>query len=147
MSLSQVRSILAPVDFSPASRRAAEAADQLAVAAQARLTLLYVRPQIETIMMDTAAPESPERVARRMGDLDERLRIWARGLRCADLETELINGDVLRAILEASARYDLLVISGRGREQLTDFLLGTTAERVVRGARCSVLVVRAPDGA
>lgn len=38
---------------------------------------------------------------------------------------------------------DLIFIGNKGTSALARFLLGSTAERVVRYARCSVLVVRA----
>jgi nucleotide-binding universal stress UspA family protein len=40
---------------------------------------------------------------------------------------------------------DLVVLGTRGRTNLRDLLLGSTAERVVRDAPCSILVVK-PEG-
>jgi nucleotide-binding universal stress UspA family protein len=40
---------------------------------------------------------------------------------------------------------DLVVLGTRGRTNLRDMLLGSTAERVVRDAPCSILAVK-PEG-
>jgi nucleotide-binding universal stress UspA family protein len=37
---------------------------------------------------------------------------------------------------------DLIVLGNKGTSGVTRFLLGSTAERIVRYAKCSVLVVR-----
>ena len=43
---------------------------------------------------------------------------------------------------EKESAIDLITISSRGHSVLTDFFYGSTTERVVRRATCSVLVVR-----
>jgi nucleotide-binding universal stress UspA family protein len=47
-------------------------------------------------------------------------------------------------IVDAAARVhaDLIVLGTRGRSTLRDILLGSTAEKVLRESRCSVLAVR-----
>jgi nucleotide-binding universal stress UspA family protein len=40
------------------------------------------------------------------------------------------------------ASYDLVVIGSRGQTGIKRFLLGSTAERIVRESPCSVLVVK-----
>jgi nucleotide-binding universal stress UspA family protein len=55
-------------------------------------------------------------------------------------------GHPAEQILEEArpADYDLVVIGARGRRGLTRFLLGSTAERIVRHAQLPVLVFRGP---
>ncbi|KAA3637755.1 MAG: universal stress protein [Calditrichaeota bacterium] len=43
---------------------------------------------------------------------------------------------------EKESKVDLIVISSRGHSHLTEFFYGSTTEKVVRRATCSVLVVR-----
>ena len=43
---------------------------------------------------------------------------------------------------QAESDVDLITISSRGQSHLTDFFYGSTTEKVVRRATCSVLVVR-----
>lgn len=57
--------------------------------------------------------------------------------------TEIGTGSICAGILEAAARRsaDLIVLASH-RHELSDYLLGANAARVVRHAPCSVLVVR-----
>lgn len=142
MLVPDLRRVLCPVDFSAPSRLAAARAGELAATSNASLTLLYVRPAVERAMMDSVHPESREAVARRLGELHEQLEELAAHSACEDVETDVVHGDPLTQILARSIDYDLLVIATHGRNALGDFLLGSTAERLVRGARCSVLLVR-----
>ena len=48
--------------------------------------------------------------------------------------------EILKEVKESTI--DLITISSRGHSTLTDFFYGSTTERVVRRATCSVLVVR-----
>ena len=56
---------------------------------------------------------------------------------------EVMSGDPDDAILEAARaiRADLIII-GSHRPGLEDYLLGSTAARIVRHAKCSVFVIR-----
>jgi len=60
-----------------------------------------------------------------------------------------IQGDVAEAavkeaadIIEMSGNYDLIVMGTQGRTGLPHLLIGSVAERVVREARCPVLVTK-----
>ena len=59
------------------------------------------------------------------------------------LETKVLDGDPRYAIVAEANKEnaDLIVIGKRGRNPIQEFLLGSTAESIARGARCSVLVV------
>jgi nucleotide-binding universal stress UspA family protein len=56
-------------------------------------------------------------------------------------------GDAAQEILQMAARIDadLIFVGSHGHRGLQRLLLGSTAERVVRGASCPVLVVRDKD--
>lgn len=62
----------------------------------------------------------------------------------AELRGEVLvgSGTAWHALAEASERVDLLLIGTHGRKGLAHFFLGSVAERVVRAAKCSVLVLR-----
>ena len=55
-------------------------------------------------------------------------------------------GDPVEWTLAAGAEFDvdLIVMATKGQDSLMDMLRGTTAERVLRGARCPLLAIPAP---
>ena len=67
---------------------------------------------------------------------DQFLPAGARG------EVRVARGGAAAVILERSKAYDLVAVGTHERGVLSRAVLGSVAERVVRGASCSVLVVR-----
>ena len=53
-----------------------------------------------------------------------------------------LTGKPVDEIVNLSAQYDLIVMPTHGRVGINHFLMGSVAERVVKGAQCSVLVVK-----
>lgn len=141
----QIRSILVPIDFSAASSQALKYAAALAVQFGAKITILNVVQPVATpdfaynpLMMD-----NHKVVAHTRKEL-ERVPV-SQGVDPDLIEkVEVRNGVPFHEITEAaeSLRVNLIVISTHGYTGLTHMLLGSTAERVVRHARCPVLVVR-----
>lgn len=59
------------------------------------------------------------------------------------VETHLAEGRIYREILAAAERLKAdVIVMGSHRPELQDYLLGPNAARVVRHAKCSVMVVR-----
>jgi nucleotide-binding universal stress UspA family protein len=58
----------------------------------------------------------------------------------------MVRGEAAPEIIAEADRQqaDLIVIGAHGQTGLTRFLMGTTAEIVLRTARCATLLVRAP---
>lgn len=65
------------------------------------------------------------------------------------VRTELCEGPVAEAILDCadSTKADLIAMSTHGRSGIGRWLMGSTAERVVRAAKVPVLLVRPPNHA
>lgn len=63
-----------------------------------------------------------------------------------ETKAELREGEPVQVLLEAAeeGEYDLIVMGTHGRSGLEHFLMGSVAERVVRGAPCAVLTIRGP---
>ena len=60
-----------------------------------------------------------------------------------EVEKYVATGSVYGGILEAAEHYDTdLIVLASHRPEMKDYLLGANASRVVRHARCSVMVVR-----
>jgi nucleotide-binding universal stress UspA family protein len=138
--------LICPVDFSESSMAALRFACSLAGQAGAHLTIVHVfdwQPDHDVMMarFDTAGYfDAVEQQAR------ERLEGLVAEVRVAcNPETVTARGKPYRAILTlAEAKEaDLIVLGVRGRNPIDLALFGSTANHVVRGARCPVLTVPA----
>jgi universal stress protein A len=138
--------IVCPIDFSPPSRLAFDEACALAEEHGARLLLVHVHH-----LLMLAMPEMPvlpvDVIQRGVAELEKqlaRMREVAveRGLK--NVETFLVEGPTWDRIVELarSEACDLIVIGTHGRTGLRHAFLGSVAEKVIRHAPCSVLVVR-----
>lgn len=147
-----IRAILLPTDFSECADCALPYATQWARATGARIICLHV---VEPLMpaVGYAAVAEPLPVV----DMSEQLQqTAARELpklaareECAGLEVEelLAHGEAAGEIVRVAAErdVDLIILSSHGRTGLGRMLFGSTAESVVRHARCPVLVVKPKD--
>ncbi|MBD2766918.1 universal stress protein [Hymenobacter sp. BT664] len=137
--------ILCPLDFSAASAGLVAYAAALAVATGAELRLLHVcEPQLgPTGQPLSSGPAAlPEPCAEQL----QRLRAAAEQAGAAPVHTGIVPGEAALEIVAEARRQqaDLIVIGAHGCTGLTRFLMGTTAETVLRTARCATLLVRAP---
>ncbi len=149
----RLRSILLPTDFSECAGHALSYATGLARDAGAKLVCVHV---IEPVMPAVGYTGITEPLP--MADISEQMEDSAtRELpkiaecdECAGLEVEevIAHGDPATEIVRAATEHacDLIVISSHGRTGLGRILFGSTAESVVRHARCPVLVVKPPEG-
>lgn len=140
-----MKSVLVPIDFSPASEKALVYAQVLCKEFGAKLTVLHVVEPIPEVTARSAmlVMESDKVVGRSKKHLEEVLH--ALGLGAGLVEKALVRvGRSYFEITEAARtlKADLIVISTHGRTGLKHVLLGSTAERVVRYAPCPVLVIR-----
>lgn len=124
--------ILCPLDFSAASVALVAYAAALAVGTGAELRLLYVQEP-------APAEQSSEAEAALT-----RHRAAAVAAGVARVSTELAHGEAAATILAEAQRHhaDLIVIGAHGQTCLSRFLMGNTAELVVRTAPCPTLLVR-----
>lgn len=145
------RRVVAAVDLSENSRGALERAADFAARDGAELVVLHVfhAPWRDLHYRAPTMLIEPELQARFLRDLEARLRDFA-----APLVKDLPAARV-RCVLEDSAthRYgipdwcqrekaDLIVLGTRGRTNVRDVLLGSTAEKVLKRSHASVLAVR-----
>ena len=130
-----IRAILYPTDFSPYSNQAYFHAVGLAETHGASLTVVYV---YETGSKDAAD-----------GDRDywrDQLEQVRPGNPLIAVNHVLLEGDPATAIARysADAGIDLIVIGTHGRTGEERLRMGSVAEKVMREAPCSVLVVKLP---
>lgn len=146
-----IRSILAPTDFSRASRHAVEYAAGLAEHFGATLWLVHVSAaplaEHETEhpgavgIYHRAREEQAQHVRQRIAELVAELAEQHEGLK---VESELRVGVPYAAIIDASTELgvDMIVMGTAGLTGFSHFLIGSTAERVVRLSKIPVLTVR-----
>lgn len=145
----EVRSILAPTDFSRHAEAALVYAFGIAERFGSELHLLHVLPEVvapiapEPMLLPTLPPEyyaESEATAREA--LEKLVRPeWSKPAR---IETVVRWGDTVSSIVAYATeqKCDLIVIATHGRSGLSHVLLGSVAERIVREAPCPVITVR-----
>ncbi len=140
----QVRKVLVPTDFSELSTNAVHVADRVAFERGAELTLLHVHPIVQTAFLDLTYTEPPEKLAESIRFLEDKITHLAKSLKTPmdRIASKVLIGNPVEIIAAESETHGLLVISTHGRTGLSHLLLGSVAERVVRVARCSLLVVK-----
>jgi len=139
--------ILLPLDGSPLAEQALPHAIAQAECFGAQLVLLRVVEPIlptETVVPAEAIRRTEERAKALSQEYLERVaaRVRERGI---PVQTVTIEGFPRLQIVQFAEtnRIDLIVICTRGRSGLSRWLMGSVADRVVRGANVPVLLVRA----
>ena len=144
-----IKRILVPLDFSEPSLQALDYAVDFARPYKAQLTLLHVVEPIYFPAADGyAAGYDPGVLLRHIErSAHDELSATAARLRARGVTVRTVQrlGRPHRAIVETALKLksDLIVIATHGRTGLSRVVMGSVAERVVRGAACPVLVVRA----
>jgi nucleotide-binding universal stress UspA family protein len=135
----RIRKILYPTDFSSYSNQAYFHAVALAENHRATLTVLFVYNNDVPTPHTVSRAEARDYWRRQL----EQIRPVDPGIR---VEHVLLEGDPAREIVSYSrdSGIDLIVMGTHGRTGLERMLMGSVAEKVLRGASCSVLVVKLP---
>jgi nucleotide-binding universal stress UspA family protein len=136
------RSILVAVDGSKESDLALEAAVDLALGTNARLTLLHVSSTPPASLSTTPAGAA---VAAELPEYHEKVLHEAVDKVPKDLPitTLLLEGNPAHTIVKAAGEreHDLIVIGSRGRGRASAALLGSVSHEVLHEAQVPVLVV------
>jgi universal stress protein A len=147
----QLKTILLPTDFSGCANFAVAYAAAIARAAKARVICIYVlEPMVPAVGYTGLADPMP------IADISEQLEdsaerelpqvVHCEELRGLEVEEVITHGDAAAEIVRVAAEreVDLIIISSHGRTGFGRMIFGSTAEAVVRHARCPVLVVKPP---
>jgi nucleotide-binding universal stress UspA family protein len=142
--MTSYRHILVPVDFERSSQRALEVGTDLAITFDAKLTIFhawetpafvyagaYVSPEVWRAIEEAARRQLDSTLAK----VRERLPRAQAHLACGSAAYE-----ILGAVEKLGA--DLIVIGTHGRHGMSRLVLGSVAEKVVRGSSVPVLTVR-----
>ncbi len=129
--------VLAATDFTPSSVRAVALAAQV-MNPDGVLTIAHVLPKEVDAANWKSTNASYEGTMGRAFDL----AIAHVGCADTDIQRTVLVGDPAKAVLELAEQTnaDLIVAGSHGHGFLTRLVLGSVSQKLVRGARCSVLV-------
>ena len=140
--------ILVPVDFSPSSHDALEAASELAAKFGAQLILLHVIPEfVDALLPATVSQESlveAQKSAANKRFVVTKGALEAKTISCTTIVE--VGADVAATILDVGEREeaDLLVFATHGLSGWYPQVFGSIAEKLVRLAQCPVWLLRTP---
>ena len=138
------KNILIPTDGSEYTRAAISKGLELAKLMEAEVTALYVVDQTSFINfpMDSTVVSVYSLLEKEGKDAVEYVKSEGEKLG-VKVVTSIVEGAPARKIVDASSTHDLVVMGTLGRTGFSK--LGSVAERVIRFAKCPVLVVK-PEG-
>ena len=140
----QYRRILVSTDFSPASQAAIPYANRLALTHGAQILLAHVVAQPPYLPYGFSVDEVPIEDAPLIEKLEGHLQATAELFDSeVEVTTKLLRGvahEELTGMVEAED-IDLIVMSTSGHSGLERFFLGSVVEKVIRSAKCPVMVV------
>lgn len=139
------KKILIPTDGSEYTKAAVKKGLEMAKAGGAEVTALYVVDQTSFINfpMDSTIVSVYTLLEKEGKEALEYVKKEAEAMG-VKVTTRIEEGSPSRKIVDLSAEHDLIVMGTLGRTGFSKLLLGSVAERVVRFAKCPVLVVRSP---
>jgi len=143
------KEILVPTDFSECSERALQQAVELALQFDSKIHLVHVTTQdADHMPMSFLDDEKLSEVKKHQDDynkdqMEKKIEKYLAG-KNIQYEVHYEHGSPYDEILKLSEKLavDLIVISSKGKNALEGFFFGSTTEKVVRKAHCSVFVVR-----
>jgi nucleotide-binding universal stress UspA family protein len=142
---------LVPIDFSEYADQALAYAIRLASTLDAQLTLLHVMQPLPMAGVDMGVTLPATYLQEVEAEVQRSMEVALARVTAAGLigECVVLYGVPFQEIVDtAKARQvDLIIMGTHGRTGLLHVLLGSVAEKVVRLAPCSVLVVRTDDQA
>ncbi len=139
--------ILVPTDFSDSSQNAMEYALGLAKKYHAHITLMHAvevrfHPAYYAGGVESIFELDPDVKPRIQARLEAFLQSF--DLTGVEVTTRVSDGSSHSEIVKTaqSQQHDLIVMSTRGHDEIADYLVGSTTDRVIKRAPCPVLVVR-----
>lgn len=143
--------ILVPTDFSPHADNALRYAIDVAEQYHAEIFLLHVIDEaieqctVEYCLTDTVMREiEQESMARSAAKLEEEIKRVRADVSNVQISPYVKRGVPYNEILreQGEKNIDLIVIASHGRTGIQRILIGSVAEKVMRGAKCPVMLVR-----
>lgn len=144
MSHFQKSSVVVPVDFSGESYAAVDVALQC-VSSPADVHVVHVLQNVSTQELEHLWNQVDQ--AKWHGDSERAIRERLSDPKYDEIDLHVLFGTPGEAIVAFASRVDaeLIVMPSHGRKGLQRLLLGSVAERVIRLAKCPVLITKGPD--
>jgi len=141
--------ILVPIDFSPSSHQALDAATELALKFGSELYVLHVIPKYAAVALpegvsDEAIVDQAKKAAVKNFEVTEKA-LKPKGVKVTtNIE---VGADVAATILDAIEREkaELAVFTTHGLSGWYPHVFGSIAEKLVRLSPCPVLLLRTPE--
>lgn len=143
------KTILVPTDFSEFSDKAVQQAADIAEQNNAKVYLLHVVDKLQQCAIDYCIPletmmkvqsDSEKEATKKMQDEADKILKSRKIDVVFDVKSGVPFEEILKEQQERKA--DLIVIASHGRTGILKTLIGSVAERVMREAKCPVLLVR-----
>ena len=138
--------ILVAVDFSKTGEAVARYAHKLSSSTKAAITFVHVVPQSNLLLYDYA-PGVPDFLEQQEAKLDsiakKKLQLLSENTDCKQV---ILKGDPAETILDHAKEhgYTMLILGYKGHSAMERLLIGSTVNKIVTHAPCSVLVYRPP---
>ena len=153
--MTTIKTIMAAVDFSEYSIRAAKYGAGLAKDLNAKLLLTNIYNQRDVDMMREVAIRVPnfsvkkhldEHITDRKQKLEDLSKILGRG--DLDIQTHVQIGVPYEALLKEIEKHqpDLLIMGVKGRSDVVDMIIGSCAQKMFRRSPIPLLSIRADVG-
>ena len=144
-----VKKILVPTDFSKSSDKALSAALEIAETFDSEIFMIHViRGGSRIDILESFDDATQKKVRETLEEttsnaFKKQIEKFSLSQKI-NIKTEVAKGIPYNEILyfQKTIDPDMLVISTHGRSGFEEFLFGSTAEKIVRRATCSVLVVK-----
>lgn len=143
------KAILVPTDFSTFSDNALRQAYDIAKQHSAKIYFLHVIGITQTCAIDYCFDEQTINAIDRQA-IDSSTNMMQEQLKRVipsldiEIESYIVKGNPYEQILkeQVAKKIDLIVISSHGKSGFIGHLLGSVADKVARGAKCPVMLVK-----
>ena len=143
------KNILCPVDLMPKSKMALRKALTIAHQFNSKVFILNVNEEFsskkEMVMSRVSVSKLQEEFKTIALKVKDDMKILVKELEAEAIDCDYIlrDGDASDIInkLALEEDIDLVVMGTNGRDSIGDFILGSTAERVVKNLKCPVLII------
>ena len=135
------KKLLVPIDFGDLSRKAVDTALDMATL-QSDVEVIHVVPDLNTMAPEVLWQDISD--AMRRSAVEQTFRKEFNEKKYHDLKFHVAFGDAGHQIADYAEEIgaDIIVIPSHGRTGLKRLLIGSVAERVLRLAHCTVVVVK-----